>query len=966
MCKIREIGMQSANMRQRSLVIRRNLLWLIFVFLMPYGVVSAQSVEIAQCVEPAQVGAALQSTKNFSASEPLTPVGEELDLPIGPIVALSPGTDLSLGMRWEPTVTVDPNSPQIVAVAQGRTVQISLDGGSSFSQVISGATPMTCDDGTTPCFGNAGCAGIGTGICYSGQCQDGATYCSLNSDCNALPGTASCGSLLGGDPSMAFDSQGRLTLSYLCTLPNAGRDVCITTFEPDGALQFNPMDGGLNWPIRATISAGLGGQNADKQWLAADSFPGNPFQDRLYLVWTDLAGANNWEIQTTFSQDQGQNWSPALRLSPLDGSEGRVWPSHNTVAPNGFVYVAYHSQPGFVANTSSRVPDGQSGQVFVVRSTTGAAIYSSCSGNPAFPCTRFLDCFVPGFGVCLGKTNAYDQGEADTTWNVQHFQFCDDMSTICTSNANCAGIGTGTCNPPVRVIPGAIHWQQGNVQPWVLADPSTAGRIYVVAADATAGDPSSIFIVRSDDSGTTWTNPSQVDAGPAGTFQLMPNAAIDPVTGAIAVTYYSNSAMNLNPGQNFRLDLLATYSPDSGNSWTSEVDINDGLFDPDLEGTPTPRLSCRFCGAAGPVNTRCNTAACMNNGPVTTRIGEYNGVAFGECKAHIVWADNALAGGGDMDTYYDNDPEAGGDFAPPVLACPADQEISCTESTNPDNTGIATATDNCVVDPDVGFVDDVTPGDCPQEMTIERVWSSTDAAGNTDSCSQIISVVDTVPPTVTAPDPINLECNAPGGVLATDPDIVAWLDMATAVDDCGMATLGDNAPDLFPASCPPGVATQVTFTGTDECGNSDFDVSSVTVLDTVAPEIFCGVSSSKLWPPNHGLVDVGFTIMAADVCDDDLDIQVSVSSDEDPSEAVGDGGPVHCPDAVVQEDNSVLLRAERSGAGDGRVYVITATATDDCGNVGLCQVTVTVAKSMSPMIEPVDSGQIFEPAVCAL
>ena len=318
-----------------------------------------------------------------------------------------------------------------------------------------------------------------------------------------------------------------------------------------------------------------------------------------------------------------------------------------------------------------------------------------------------------------------------------------------------------------------------------------------------------------------------------------------------------------------------------------------------------------------------------------------------------------------MDTYYDNDPEAGGDLEAPVPVCPANQVIDCTESTAPNNTGTATATDNCVVDPDVSFVDDVTPGDCPQEMTIERIWSSTDAAGNTDSCSQTISVVDSTAPVVTAPTLISLECNSPGGVLATDPDIVNWLGMATAVDDCGTATLDDNAPDLFPASCLPGDPTAVTFTGTDECGNSDFDVSSVTVLDTTNPEVTCEVSTSELWPANHKLVDVGFNITAADVCDDDLDIQVSVSSDEDPSEALGAGGKVHCADAVIQGDNSVLLRSERSGGGDGRVYVITATATDNCGNVGQCQIAVTVAKSMSPKIVPVDSGQVFDPTACA-
>ena len=138
--------MKNPNTRAHGFFIRSRLLSLLFILLMPHGVASAQD------------GAKLQSTEDLSASA-LSSVVEDLDVPFGPIVALSPGTDTSLGMRWEPTIAVDPNNPQIVAVAQGSTVQISIDSGSSFNQTIAGSTPMTCDDGTTPCFNNAGCGG---------------------------------------------------------------------------------------------------------------------------------------------------------------------------------------------------------------------------------------------------------------------------------------------------------------------------------------------------------------------------------------------------------------------------------------------------------------------------------------------------------------------------------------------------------------------------------------------------------------------------------------------------------------------------------------------------------------------------------------------------------------------------------------------------------------------------------------
>jgi hypothetical protein len=68
---------------------------------------------------------------------------------------------------------------------------------------------------------------------------------------------------------------------------------------------------------------------------------------------------------------------------------------------------------------------------------------------------------------------------------------------------------------------------------------------------------------------------------------------------------------------------------------------------------------------------------------------------------------------------------------------------------------------------------------------------------------------------------------------------------------------------------------------------------------------------------------------------------------------------------VIEPDETVLLRAERSGGGDGRVYVTAVAATDDCDNVAVCQTPVTVRKSMGPKHDTaIDSGQAFDAAVC--
>ena len=66
---------------------------------------------------------------------------------------------------------------------------------------------------------------------------------------------------------------------------------------------------------------------------------------------------------------------------------------------------------------------------------------------------------------------------------------------------------------------------------------------------------------------------------------------------------------------------------------------------------------------------------------------------------------------------------------------------------------------------------------------------------------------------------------------------------------------------------------------------------------------------------------------------------VSVTSNE-PDNGLGDGDQPG--DIVIQSDGTILLRAERSGNGNGRIYTITYSAQDTAGNVTIKSVTVTV------------------------
>ena len=93
---------------------------------------------------------------------------------------------------------------------------------------------------------------------------------------------------------------------------------------------------------------------------------------------------------------------------------------------------------------------------------------------------------------------------------------------------------------------------------------------------------------------------------------------------------------------------------------------------------------------------------------------------------------------------------------------------------------------------------------------------------------------------------------------------------------------------------------------------------------------------NRLWPPNHKLVPVRI----AGVTDPEgspVTITITGVTQDEPVNGRGDGDT--SPDALLQ-GASVLLRAERSGTGNGREYRVEFTAED--GEGGVCAGAVSV------------------------
>ena len=127
---------------------------------------------------------------------------------------------------------------------------------------------------------------------------------------------------------------------------------------------------------------------------------------------------------------------------------------------------------------------------------------------------------------------------------------------------------------------------------------------------------------------------------------------------------------------------------------------------------------------------------------------------------------------------------------------------------------------------------------------------------------------------------------------------------------------------------------------TDKAGDSDTDQVTIIVQDTTPPEFTHSVTPAILWPPNHKMVLITTTWTVKDNCDQSPQVSLISITINEVNDVKGAGRTKD--DIQIGNDGSIYLRAERSGAGIGRVYTITYQAADDSGNVTVRSAAVTV------------------------
>jgi hypothetical protein len=124
-----------------------------------------------------------------------------------------------------------------------------------------------------------------------------------------------------------------------------------------------------------------------------------------------------------------------------------------------------------------------------------------------------------------------------------------------------------------------------------------------------------------------------------------------------------------------------------------------------------------------------------------------------------------------------------------------------------------------------------------------------------------------------------------------------------------------------------GINASGQIMGAYQAGGTSFH-GYLATPEITAPSVTCSVADSLLWPPNHRLVNVGLDVTALPP---DATVQVQVYADDHATASdARDIGP-----------DTLRLRAERSGQGLGRVYLIVVTATNPAGSAfDVCSVVV--------------------------
>jgi Ca2+-binding RTX toxin-like protein len=158
------------------------------------------------------------------------------------------------------------------------------------------------------------------------------------------------------------------------------------------------------------------------------------------------------------------------------------------------------------------------------------------------------------------------------------------------------------------------------------------------------------------------------------------------------------------------------------------------------------------------------------------------------------------------------------DLTNPILEPPRDITIEATGSFTAVNIGEAMAMDESGIQ--------FLINNAPERFglgTAIIIWTAIDNSGNSTIATQEVSVVDTIPPTISPVSDIIVEAAVPY-------ENIVNFETPNTYDILGVMSITSNAPEFFPLG-----ETIITWTATDVMGNTSTTEQKVIVVDNTSP-----------------------------------------------------------------------------------------------------------------------------------
>lgn len=194
-------------------------------------------------------------------------------------------------------------------------------------------------------------------------------------------------------------------------------------------------------------------------------------------------------------------------------------------------------------------------------------------------------------------------------------------------------------------------------------------------------------------------------------------------------------------------------------------------------------------------------------------------------------------------------------------------------------------------------------------------FRATDECGNVGTRTLRFQIIDGTPPAFSPLPADTLYC----------PDTALTIPRAFVSDNCDTSMTFSRSETFVALPCPGTYTLLVTWTATDDCGNTSTATQTVFVRDTTRPIIVLRPADriarcdSFVMPPPPVL---GVDVQAVDVCGEVVSLTVSQTSNQDPN-------PANCAHYTY-----ALVR--------------TFVVSDDCGNTASAQQIIQVVDNVPP------------------